>query len=137
MSHSLTPSPHAPITLSTKSLKKTQLPFSVRSQRLCSTDDHDLRKPPEKLCVEAGNRRTFIWGLAGGVLGLSLGEKPNAVAAAKRKPAAPQAEEKKDPNVSGVQAKVLASKKRKEAMKEAIAKLRENGKAIVSVEKKE
>uniref|UniRef100_M8B1I2 Uncharacterized protein n=1 Tax=Aegilops tauschii TaxID=37682 RepID=M8B1I2_AEGTA len=36
--------------------------------------------------------------------------------------------EKKDPNLSGVQAKVLASRKRKEAMKEAVAKLREKGK---------
>lgn len=50
--------------------------------------------------------------------------------AAARRPPPPPPEEKKDPNVSGVQAKVLASKKRKEAMKESIAKLREKGKAI-------
>ncbi|KAK4359612.1 hypothetical protein RND71_021841 [Anisodus tanguticus] len=38
--------------------------------------------------------------------------------------------EKKDPNVSGVLAKVLASKRRKEAMKESMAKLREKGKPV-------
>ena len=47
-----------------------------------------------------------------------------ASAASKRRPPPPApTEEKKDPNVSGVQAKVLASKRRKEAMKEAVAKM--------------
>lgn len=50
--------------------------------------------------------------------------------AAARRPPPPSPEEKIDPNVSGVTAKVLASKKRKEAMKAEIAKLREKGKVI-------
>ncbi|KAK9138636.1 hypothetical protein Sjap_009230 [Stephania japonica] len=125
MSHSLTPSPHAPITLSTRPLKKTQLPIIIRSHRLHSTDELDLRK----------HLRNYMSMPV--IEGLSIGENQNASAAGKRKPAAPQGEEKKDPNVSGVQAKVLASKKRKEAMKEAMAKLKEKGKAIVIEEKKE
>lgn len=54
---------------------------------------------------------------------------PDNASAAKRRPSAPPTEEKKDPNLSGLQAKLLASKKRKEAMKETVAKLKENGKA--------
>lgn len=50
--------------------------------------------------------------------------------AAGRRPPPPPPKEKKDPSISGVTAKVLASKKRKEAMKESIAKLREKGKQI-------
>ncbi|KAI3459850.1 hypothetical protein Pfo_016513 [Paulownia fortunei] len=73
-------------------------------------------------------RRSVALGLAGVVLGLSVGGG-NARGAARRPPPPPP-EEKKDPNVSGVTAKVLASKKRKEAMKESIAKLREKGKVI-------
>ena len=53
----------------------------------------------------------------------------NAWAAARRPPP-PPAGERKDPNVSGVQAKVLASKKRKEAMKQAMAEQRARGKPI-------
>lgn len=66
-------------------------------------------------------------GLLGAVLGLSSG---NQSARAARRPPPPPPQEKQDPNLSGVQAKVLASKKRKEAMKETMAKLREQGKAI-------
>lgn len=63
---------------------------------------------------------------AGTMLGADI-----AGAASKRRPPPPApAEAKKDPNVSGVQAKVLASRKRKEAMKEAVAKLREKGKPV-------
>nr|DAD43393.1 TPA_asm: hypothetical protein HUJ06_001623 [Nelumbo nucifera] len=51
-------------------------------------------------------------------------------ASAAKRPPPPPPQEKKDPNVSGVQAKVLASIKRKEAMKEAMAKLRGKGKSI-------
>lgn len=65
-------------------------------------------------------------------MGLKASER-SANAAARRPPASP-AEEKKDPNVSGVMAKVLASKKRKEAMKESMAKLREKGKPIVQIQ---
>lgn len=50
--------------------------------------------------------------------------------AAARRPPPPPPQEKKDPNLSGVQAKVLASKKRKEALKEATAKLRAKGKPV-------
>lgn len=72
--------------------------------------------------------RNVSLGLAGLVLGSNFrGGTANAAA---RRPPPPPPEEKKDPNVSGVQAKVLASKKRKEAMKESVAKLREKGKAI-------
>lgn len=65
------------------------------------------------------------------MLGSSIvgGDDRNAYAAARRPPPPPP-QEKKDPNVSGVQAKVLASKKRKEAMKQEIAKLRERGKPV-------
>lgn len=68
-------------------------------------------------------------GLAGAALGLNVIGDRNANAAARRPPPPPP-EEKKDPNVSGVQAKVLASKKRKEAMKQAVAKLREKGNPV-------
>ena len=66
--------------------------------------------------------------LAGAVLGLNVGDWRNANAA--RRPPPPPPEEKKDPNVSGVQEKVLASKKRKEAMKQEMAKMREKGKPV-------
>ncbi|KAI4324379.1 hypothetical protein L6164_023924 [Bauhinia variegata] len=72
------------------------------------------------------HRRTLTLGLSGALL---LGLSSSASAAARRPPPPPP-KEKRDPNVSGVQAKVLASKKRKEAMKEAIAKLRERGKPV-------
>ncbi|KAL8030542.1 hypothetical protein ABFX02_14G292600 [Erythranthe guttata] len=73
-------------------------------------------------------RRSIALGLASVVLGLSIGGG-NAKAAARRPPPPPP-KEKKDPNMNGVIAKVLASKKRKEAMKESIAKLKENGKPV-------
>lgn len=53
-----------------------------------------------------------------------------ASAAARRPPPPPPPEERRDPSLSGVQAKVLACKKRKEAMKEAVGKLRERGKPV-------
>lgn len=61
------------------------------------------------------------------MLASSLGGQ--AANAAARKPPPPPTE-KKDPNVSGVQAKIIASKKRKEAMEQAMAKLRASGKPI-------
>lgn len=67
-------------------------------------------------------------GLAGALTGLNIGGW-NANAAARRPPPPPPGE-KKDPSISGLQAKVLASKKRKEAMKEEVARLREKGKAV-------
>lgn len=69
-------------------------------------------------------------GLSGtAVLGLSWSNEQSARAAARRPPPPPP-KEKKDPNISGVQAKVMASKKRKEALKEEVARLREKGKAV-------
>lgn len=75
--------------------------------------------------------REFVFGLSGAILAASFSGNQAANAAARRPPPPPSpTEEKKDPNVSGVQAKILASKKRKEAMEEAMAKLRERGKPI-------
>ncbi|XP_026383206.1 uncharacterized protein LOC113278618 [Papaver somniferum] len=73
-------------------------------------------------------RRILVGGFTGAILSLNVGNQ-SANAAQRRPPPKPPAE-KKDPNVSGVTAKVLASMKRKEAMKEAVAKLRERGKKI-------
>ena len=64
------------------------------------------------------------------MLGLNSAEKKATAAA--RRPPPPPPEEKKDPNVSGLTAKVLASKRRKEAMKENVAKLRKQGKPIIT-----
>ena len=77
------------------------------------------------LCFEC--RNMISWAITGAILGLNVGDK-NAWAAARWPP--PPPEERKDPNVSGVQAKVLASKKRKEAMKQAMAEQRARGKPI-------
>ncbi|CAI8618320.1 unnamed protein product [Vicia faba] len=74
--------------------------------------------------------RRAMMGLSGAaVLGLSWSNEQSARAAARRPPPSPP-KEKKDPNVSAVQAKVMASKKRKEALKEEVARLREKGKAV-------
>ncbi|KAE9597230.1 putative CRIB domain-containing protein [Lupinus albus] len=74
-------------------------------------------------------RRRALMGLSGALLlGLSLSNEQNASAGGRPPPPPPR--EKKDPNVSGVQAKVMASKRRKEAMKETVAKLRDKGKTI-------
>ncbi|TYK15742.1 Lipase maturation factor 2 [Cucumis melo var. makuwa] len=65
---------------------------------------------------------------AGVMLGVNVVDR--SAEAAARRPPPPPPKEKKDPNLSGVQAKVLASKKRKEALKEATAKLRAKGKPV-------
>ncbi|KAJ9173979.1 hypothetical protein P3X46_017061 [Hevea brasiliensis] len=125
MAHSLITTP-ATVSSSflTKSKKKTTTHVpSLGFQRVLAC--HKDSKP-----ISAGNpihRRTVSLGLAGGLLALNIG-RWNANAA--RRPPPPPPEEKKDPNLSGVQAKVLASKKRKEAMKEFAAKQREKGKPI-------
>lgn len=72
--------------------------------------------------------RAVTLGIAGAVLGLNVSNRSGSAAA--RRPPPPSPEERRDPNLSGVQVKVLASKKRKEAMKEAVGKLRERGKPV-------
>jgi len=69
-------------------------------------------------------------GLSGAVVvGLGLIDEQRASGAARRPPPPPPTE-KKDPSVSGVMAKILASKRRKEAMKEEVEKLRARGKTV-------
>lgn len=63
-------------------------------------------------------------------VGLSTSVLLDNAKAAARRPPPPPPSEKKDPNMSAAQAKILASKKRKEAMKENVARLREEGKTI-------
>ncbi|CAN6908786.1 unnamed protein product [Brassica oleracea] len=103
---------------------------------LCSPSPQSQpQTPPIILQVPQINRRAIVVGLGGSLLSWNaLNGKEEAMAAARRPPP-PPAVEKKDPNVSGVQAKVLASKKRKEAMKASMAKLRERGKSVVDEEK--
>ncbi|KAL2470127.1 Uncharacterized protein Adt_38263 [Abeliophyllum distichum] len=72
-------------------------------------------------------RGVLLW-LAGAAVVMNGGDRDASGAA--RRPPPPPPQEKKDPSVSGLTAKILASKKRKEAMKESIAKIRENGKPI-------
>lgn len=62
--------------------------------------------------------RAVTLGLAGAVLGLYVSD--HGASAAARRPLPPPPEERWDPNLSGVQGKVLASKNWKEAMKEAV-----------------
>ncbi|KAJ6797204.1 Uncharacterized protein M6B38_110570 [Iris pallida] len=74
--------------------------------------------------------RAFVNGLVGAVAagGWPLGGNQKADAA--KRPPPPPPKEKNDPSVTGLRAKILANKKRKEAMKEEIAKLREKGKPV-------
>ncbi|KAM7486597.1 hypothetical protein LguiA_002606 [Lonicera macranthoides] len=130
MAHSLAPAT-AVIPISTTISKKTtttsgSIP-SVFFQRVwaCSQGSNSNQAPDQSLV----QRRIITLGLAGAALGLNIGSNQSANAAARRPPPPPPTE-KKDPNVSGVTAKILASKKRKEAMKDAVAKMRESGKAI-------
>ncbi|KAL0539137.1 hypothetical protein IC582_023316 [Cucumis melo] len=74
------------------------------------------------------SRRNTALILTGVMLGVNVVDR--SAEAAARRPPPPPPKEKKDPNLSGVQAKVLASKKRKEALKEATAKLRAKGKPV-------
>ncbi|XP_074292023.1 uncharacterized protein LOC141618857 [Silene latifolia] len=99
----------------------------------------DVQKPSVSRQHESGDgstsfapvsrRNVIALGIGSVILGLNVGEKNDAWAAAKRPPPRPPGE-KKDPNVNGVLAKVLASKKRKEAMKEEMARQRERGKKV-------
>ncbi|CAH8253083.1 unnamed protein product [Arabidopsis lyrata] len=105
---------------------------AAHATRLSSPSPRSLpQAPPVVLVVPPINRRTILVGLGGALWSWNaLTAKEEAMAAARRPPPPPP-KEKKDPTVSGVQAKVLASKKRKEEMKASIAKLREKGKPVV------
>ncbi|KAL6221523.1 hypothetical protein ACLB2K_004919 [Fragaria x ananassa] len=123
MAHSLTSPPaNATTPMSARTKTNTNFPSSLKV-KAC----HQVSDGPNKLV----HRRAAGLGLAGAVLSFVVGDR-SANAAARRPPPPPvdEKKEKKDPNVSGVLAKVLASKKRKEAMKEAVAKLREKGKPV-------
>ncbi|MBA0628543.1 hypothetical protein Godav_023259 [Gossypium davidsonii] len=124
MAHSLTPVPATSITPIAKS---TKLASHIPTLRL-QTVSASYQTPHHVLDDKLVYRRTVTLSLAGAMLSLNVGDQRQANAA--RRPPPPPPEEKKDPSVSGVQAKVLASKKRKEAMKQAMAKMREKGKPV-------
>ncbi|XP_031272857.1 uncharacterized protein LOC116131325 [Pistacia vera] len=128
MAHSLTTIPPTTTTktpISTKSKRAVLHIPSLGFQRIWACHQHSKQVFDDHKPI---HRRDVTLGLVGAALGLSVGSR-DASAAGRRSPP-PSTEEKKDPNVSGVQAKVLASKKRKEAMKQSIAKLREKGKPL-------
>ncbi|KAM7278094.1 hypothetical protein ACFE04_005228 [Oxalis oulophora] len=131
MAHSLITPPTTTLTSisATRSKKGNHFPLPGSQQRvICAYNNESYSNHTSlehKLILQ---RRTTTLGLASTMLGLAIGEG-SAMAAARRGPP-PPAVEKKDPNVSGVLAKVLASKKRKEAMKESMEKLREKGKPV-------
>ncbi|CAN0857941.1 hypothetical protein LINGRAHAP2_LOCUS7001 [Linum grandiflorum] len=85
-------------------------------------DPFPVQPPPSSTTRRS---MTMSFALLGGFMGLKLVTPNVAEAAARRPPPPPTTAEKKDPNISGVQAKVLASKKRKEAMKQYVAKLKD------------
>ncbi|KAL1327252.1 hypothetical protein HN51_037324 [Arachis hypogaea] len=132
MAHLLTPAPTtttASIGLSSKPRKSS--PNSWKKGRVCChfiSEQHELPSSSDHHSL----RRRALMGLSGALVlgGLSLSDE-RVASAAGRRPPPPPPEERKDPNVSGVQAKVLASKRRKEAMKEEVARLRERGKPII------
>uniref|UniRef100_A0A2P2NQ61 Uncharacterized protein LOC105134595 n=1 Tax=Rhizophora mucronata TaxID=61149 RepID=A0A2P2NQ61_RHIMU len=123
MAHSLTTAPVTATPISINPSKTSTHAPSPRFQPVWGC--HEDSKPLSQCKIV--HRRNVTLGLAGAVMGLNFG---GLSANAARRPPPPPPEEKKDPNVSGVQAKVLASKKRKEAMKELVGKLREKGKVI-------
>ncbi|XP_043704807.1 uncharacterized protein LOC122654667 [Telopea speciosissima] len=124
MAHSIIPSPTSSSPISSRATHKTPPPL-LGFQRNLTTHPGFIQAALHDKTI---TRRVFVWGLTGAALGLNAGQQ--SANAAKRRPPPPPPEEKKDPNVSGVLAKILASKKRKEAMKESVAKLRERGKTI-------
>ncbi|XP_019160353.1 PREDICTED: uncharacterized protein LOC109156914 [Ipomoea nil] len=128
MAHSLAPRlPAASISTSPK--KNAHLPSCLYFHKVLSCQQTSSEKGLGQKLV---TRRSLALSLGGAVLGLKVGER--GANAAARRPPPPPVEEKKDPNVSGVMAKVLASKRRKEAMKESMAKLRERGKPVVQIQ---
>ncbi|KAK2970667.1 hypothetical protein RJ640_026711 [Escallonia rubra] len=125
MAHSLLPgTPAAATAISTRSTKNPSLPCSG-FHRVWACHQSSGQAVGHRLA----HRRSITLGLGGAlVVGLNVDDrKANAAA---RRPPPPPPTEKKDPNVSGVTAKILASKKRKEAMKNEVAKLKEKGKLI-------
>ncbi|CAI9776366.1 unnamed protein product [Fraxinus pennsylvanica] len=119
MSHLL--SLQAPTTAISR--KTTPSPFShIHKVWGCSQSFDDVSKDKQVI------RRGVLLGLAGAIFVMNGGDREARAAA--RRPPPPPPQEKKDPSISGLTAKILASKKRKEAMKESIVKLKENGKPI-------
>nr|XP_010927914.1 uncharacterized protein LOC105049841 [Elaeis guineensis] len=126
MAHSLVPPPSATSAISARTQQRSVLaPTRSNGQWNCH---HGSAAPQcNRQISQFHQRRVLIYGLvASGIGSLS----PDGANAAQRRPPPPLPEEKKDPSLSGLQAKVLASKKRKEAMKEEMAKLREKGKPV-------
>ncbi|CAN6167656.1 unnamed protein product [Urochloa humidicola] len=116
MAHTMTP-------LSTTQNPNITLKIAPKSPALKNSSSLSLG-------AKCDTRRALVCGLIAVGAGAMLGPDVASAASKRRPPPPSPTEEKKDPNVSGVQAKVLASKKRKEAMKEAVAKLREKGKPV-------
>ncbi|KAL8088753.1 hypothetical protein AgCh_038512 [Apium graveolens] len=131
MSHSLLPSTAIGVAVA-------QLPISnkinngVRNASYLKTVASQSQLSQDCRPVHRSSRRGTTLGLGGLVLGLVQVASDGCANAAGRRAPPPPPEEKKDPSINGVTAKVLASKKRKEAMKESIARLKEKGKAITN-----
>ncbi|XP_072990490.1 uncharacterized protein [Typha latifolia] len=126
MAHSLVPPSATTVMPTSVTQKKIALPIQRAVQKNCHLDLSEVQCG--KLATQISHRRNLVYGLIAAGFG-SLWTPENANAA-KRRPPPPPTEEKKDPNMSALQAKVFASIKRKEAMKEAMAKLREKGKPV-------
>ncbi|KAM1046399.1 hypothetical protein ACFX13_026482 [Malus domestica] len=124
------PTTAAAATISTAATNKTIRYRSVGFRNVSAS--HQASNDPHAANNNLVNRRTVGLGLAAAALSFNVSNPNSSANAAARRPPPPPAEEKekKDPNVSGVIAKVLASKKRKEAMKQSVAKLRDKGKPI-------
>ncbi|KAH7547616.1 hypothetical protein FEM48_Zijuj01G0328800 [Ziziphus jujuba var. spinosa] len=127
MVHPLTPAPAITAATTAAVLNKKTIQFPSLTFQGVAAASTNASVSDDNL-----SRRSLMKVSLGIMAGLVLNSdfRGGTANAAARRPPPPPPEEKKDPNVSGVQAKVLASKKRKEAMKESIAKLREKGKAI-------
>ncbi|XP_004505146.1 uncharacterized protein [Cicer arietinum] len=137
MAHLLTPPPATAATALSARPKKISSLYSWKNgyfatPRVCCVGNqhqHQHNDLAPSTSDDHTLRRRALMGLSGAVVfGLSWSDEQSASGAGRPPPRPPK--EKQDPNVSGVVAKVMASKKRKEAMKEEIARLREKGKAI-------
>ncbi|KAH0970095.1 hypothetical protein GBA52_022251 [Prunus armeniaca] len=134
MAHSLASPPPATAT-TTKNISCFQYCVGFQKVRACYhqvSDGANANAHARNNRLVINSRRSLGLGLAGALISFNVSDPSPIANAAARRPPPPPAEEKekKDPNVSGVLAKVLASKKRKEAMKESVAKLRDKGKLI-------